>query len=161
MPQAEAKAWPAIGPHGRSSTTPSQTIRQRKKYACRTGELAALGLKAAVYCSRCYAHRSIDPAADHLRDRCFATTRFRCTKIRYTRHVCECPGSIEIEPSVRLPVGGEYRLAFLACGTCLPPSALNFVPIDEPPWSVVKPSRSRFKCPGCRRPMSWHIHGPT
>jgi hypothetical protein len=41
------------------------------------GEIAALGLKAAVYCSACYEHRPIDPAAEHLRDRCFATTRFR------------------------------------------------------------------------------------
>jgi hypothetical protein len=48
------------------------------------GEIPALGLKAKIYCSRCYEHRSIDLAAEHLRDRCFATTRFRCTKIRYT-----------------------------------------------------------------------------
>jgi hypothetical protein len=37
------------------------------------GEMAALALKAAVYCSRCYEHRPIDPAAEHLRERCFAT----------------------------------------------------------------------------------------
>jgi len=37
------------------------------------GELAAPGLKATVCCSGCYEHRAIDPAADHLRDRCFAT----------------------------------------------------------------------------------------
>jgi len=28
------------------------------------GEAAALGFEASVYCSRCYEHRSIDPAAD-------------------------------------------------------------------------------------------------
>jgi hypothetical protein len=57
---------------------------------------------------------------EHLRDRCFATTRFRCTKIRYTGAVCGSPGSVEIEPSVLLPVAGEDTLAFLSCGTCLP-----------------------------------------
>jgi hypothetical protein len=46
---------------------------------------------SAVYCPCCYEHRSIDPAAGHLRDRCFATARFRCTKIRYTGHVCGVP----------------------------------------------------------------------
>src|SRR3981189_2415691 len=61
-------------------------------------EIAALGFKARVYCSRCYAHRPIDPAAEHLRDRCFATTRFRCSKIRYIGSVCGPPGSVEIEP---------------------------------------------------------------
>jgi hypothetical protein len=60
------------------------------------GEIAALGLKASVYCSRCYAHRPIDPAAGNLRERCFETTR---TKIRYTGNVCGYAGSIEIEPS--------------------------------------------------------------
>jgi hypothetical protein len=81
------------------------------------GEIAALGLKATVYCSRCYGHRPIDPAAEHLRDRCFATTRFRCTEIRHTGDVCGCPGSVEIEPSVLLPVGGNDTLAFLSCTT--------------------------------------------
>jgi hypothetical protein len=52
-------------------------------------EIAALGFRARVYCSGCYDHRAIDPAADHLRDRCFATTRFRCTKIRYTEPAIE------------------------------------------------------------------------
>jgi hypothetical protein len=79
------------------------------------GEIAALGLKATVYCSACYEHRPIDPTAEHLRDRYFATTRFRCTKVRYTGAVCGCPGSAEIEPSVLLPVGGEDTLAFLFC----------------------------------------------
>ena len=76
------------------------------------GELAALGFKATVYCSSCYEHRPIDPAAEHLRDRCFAMTRFRCTKIRYTGNVCGSPGSVEIEPSVLLPVGGKDHIGF-------------------------------------------------
>jgi hypothetical protein len=97
------------------------------------GEIAALGLKATVYCSRCYEHRPIDPAAEHLHDRCFSTTRFRCTKIRYTGAACGSPGSVEIEPSVMLPVGGEDTLAFLSCGTCLPSWEINYVPIDRPP----------------------------
>jgi hypothetical protein len=99
------------------------------------GEITALGFNATVYCSRCYEHRPIDAMAGHLRDRCFATTRFRCTKIRYTGNVCGCPGSVEIEPSVLLAVGGEDKLAFLSCGTCLPSWEINYVPIDQPPWS--------------------------
>jgi hypothetical protein len=34
-------------------------------------------------------------------------------------------GSVEIEPSVLLPVGGEDTLAFLSCGTCLPSWEIN------------------------------------
>jgi hypothetical protein len=126
------------------------------------GELEALGLKATVYCSRCYEHRPIDPATDHLRDRCFATTRFRCTKIRYTGNVCGCVGSVEIEPSVLLPVGGKDDIAFLFCVSCQPSWEINHIPIDQPPWSVAKrASGDRFKCPGCQAPMAWRIHGPT
>ena len=125
-------------------------------------EIAALGFKARVYCSRCYAHRPIDPAAEHLRDRCFATTRFRCTKIRYAGAVCGCLGSVEIEPSALLPVGGEDTLAFLSCSTCLPSWEINHVPIDKPPWSVVnREGNNRFKCPGCGRAVAWRIHGPA
>ena len=76
------------------------------------GELEALGLKATVYCSRCYEHRPIDPAADHLRDRCFVTTRFKCTKVRYTGDVCGCIGSVPIQPTVLLPIGGKDTSPF-------------------------------------------------
>jgi hypothetical protein len=47
-------------------------------------EIVALGFKARVYCPSCYEHRPIDTLAENLRDRCFATTRFRSTKIRCT-----------------------------------------------------------------------------
>jgi len=123
------------------------------------GEIAALGFKARIYCSRCYAHRPIDPIAEHLRDRCFATTRFRCTKIRYTGTVCGCGGSVEIEPFVLLPVGGEDTLAFLFCVTCEPSWEINHVPIDKPPWSVNHKGSDRFKCPGCGKAVAWRIHG--
>ena len=126
------------------------------------GQIAALQLKATVYCPRCYEHRPIDPAAEYLRERCFATTRFRCTKIRYTGAVCGCLGSVEIEPSAPLPVGGDYNLAFLSCTTCAPPWLVNRVPIDQPPWSAVRRERGdRFKCPGCGKAAAWHIHGQT
>jgi hypothetical protein len=126
------------------------------------GEIAALGLKATVYCSACHEHRPIDLGAEHLRERCFATTRFRCTKIRYTGAVCGCLGSVEIEPSALLPVGGEDTLAFLSCSTCLPSWEINHVPIDKPPWSVVnREGNDRFKCPGCGRAVAWRIHGPA
>ena len=123
------------------------------------GEIAALGLKAKVYCPGCHEHRPIDPAAEHLHDRCFATTRFRCTKIRYTGDVCGCSGSVAVQPSVLLPVGGEDTLAFLSCSTCLPSWEINYVPIDKPPWSVVNREGSdRFKCPGCGKAVAWRIH---
>ena len=125
------------------------------------GELAAFEFKAKIYCSRCYEHRLVDPTAEHLRDRCFATTRFRCTKIRYTGNVCGCHGSVEIEPSVLLPVGAEDLLAFLTC-RCLPPWEINHVPIDQPPWSVVNhKGNDRFKCPECGKAVAWRIHGPA
>src|SRR5260370_29581853 len=126
------------------------------------GEIAALGFRARVYCSRCYEHRSIDLAAEHLRDRCFATTRFRCTKIRYTGAVCGRLGAVEIEPSVLLPVGGEDTLAFLSCSTCLPSWEINYVPIDKPPWSVVnREGNDRVKCPGCGQAVAWRSQRPA
>jgi hypothetical protein len=100
--------------------------------------------------------------AEHLRGRCFATTRFRCTNIRYTGDVCGCTGSVEIEPTVLLPVGGKNYLAFLFCRSCQPSWEINHVLIDQPPWSVAKRVRGdRFKCPGCHRAVAWRIHGPT
>jgi hypothetical protein len=126
------------------------------------GEIGTLDLKATVYCSRCYEQRPVDPTAAHLRDRRFATTRFRCTKIRYTGDVCGCPGSVAVQPSVLLPVGGKDTLAFLFCRTCLPSWEINHMPIDKPPWSVVKRNgNDRFRCPGCGKAVAWRIHGPT
>ena len=117
------------------------------------GEAAALGFEPSVYCSRCYEHRSIDHAAEHLRDRCFATARFRCTKIRYTGDVCGYSGSVVTKPSMLLPVGGEDTLAFLYCSTCEPSWEINRMPIDKPPWSVLdRKGNDRFKCPGVGRP---------
>ena len=126
------------------------------------GELEALGLKARVYCSRCYDHRTIDASVEHLRDRCFATTRFRCTQIRYTGTVCGCLGSVEIEPFVLLSVGGKDTLAFLFCVTCEPSWEINYVPIDQQPWSAAnRSSNDRFRCPGCGKAVAWRIHGPS
>jgi hypothetical protein len=82
--------------------------------------------------------------------------------IRYTGAVCGCLGSVEIEPAVLLPVGGEDTLAFLSCSTYLPSWEINHVPIDKPPWSVVsREGNDRFKCPGCGKAAAWRIHGPT
>jgi hypothetical protein len=126
------------------------------------GEALSLGFEASVYCSRCYEHRSIDPAAEHLRERCFARARFRCTKIRYTGDVCGCIGSVLLMPMVRLPVGGEYNLAFPSCESCMARWEINFVPIDQPPWSVVRRRQGdRFRCPACGKAVAWAIHGPT
>jgi hypothetical protein len=139
--------WPALGlARGQGDPARESGVRHAKKQGggklhplpfTTFGELEALGLKATVYCSRCYEHRPIDPATDHLRDRCFATTRFRCTKIPYTGTVCGCAGSVEIEPSVLLPVGGKDDIAFLFCVSCQPSWEINHVPIDQQPWSAV------------------------
>ena len=125
-------------------------------------EIAALGFKARVYCSRCYEHRAIDPVAEYLRERCFATTRFRCGEVRYTGDVCGCLGSVAIKPSVLLPVGGKDTLAFLFCVTCEPSWEINHVPIDQSPWSVVdRQSNDRFRCQGCGKAVAWRIHEPS
>jgi hypothetical protein len=126
------------------------------------GEIAALGLRATAYCARCYEHSPIDLTAEHLRDRCFATTRFRCTKIRYTGAVCGCSGSVEIDPTVLLPVGGKDTLAFLFCVTCQPSWEINHVPIDKPPWAALnRKDNDRFRCLGCGKAVAWRIHGPA
>jgi hypothetical protein len=123
---------------------------------------ASARCERAKCCSSCYDHRPIDAVADHLGDRCFATTRFRCTKIRHTGAVCGCLGSVAIEPSVLLPVGGEVTLAFLFCGTCQPSWEINHVPIDKPPWSRLnRKSNDRFRCPACGKAVAWAVHGPT
>ena len=32
------------------------------------------------------------------------------------------------------------------------------MPIDQPPWSALNRGRGeRFRCPGCRKPVAWHI----
>jgi hypothetical protein len=126
------------------------------------GEAAALGLEAHVYCPSCYTTRQVDPAADRLRGRCFAGTRFRCTNVRGTGETCGGPGSVTIRPADLLPVGGDVRLAFLLCERCRPPWYINHIPIDRPPWTVVDwRVGDRFRCPSCRGAVGWHIHGPT
>jgi hypothetical protein len=103
------------------------------------GETAALGLKATVYCSRCYQHRPIDPAADLLRDRCFATTRFRCCEIRYTGDVCGCLGSVAIKPCRSV---AKTRWPSCSASRVSRRGRFNHVPIDQPPWSVVDRARA-------------------
>ena len=48
---------------------------------------------------------------------------------------------------VRLSVGGDYDLAFLSCESCVARWEINLVPIDQPPWSVVRrKAGDRFRC---------------
>src|SRR5262245_20505436 len=91
--------------------------------------IAALHLEAHVYCPRCRASRGIDPSANHLYDRCFAGTRFRCRR-------CDTPGQLGIRPAELWPVGGPVRLAFLWFSYCLPPWETNYIPIDQPPGTI-------------------------
>ena len=61
-----------------------------------------------------------------------------------------------------LPVSGDVTLAFLWCDRCVPPWEINHIPIERPPWSVVDwQAGDRFRCPGCRGAVGWHIPGPT
>jgi hypothetical protein len=65
-------------------------------------------------------------------------------------------------PTERLAVGGNYDLAFLFCESCVARWEINFVPIDQPPWSVLKrKAGERFRCPRCGKAVTWTIHGPT
>jgi hypothetical protein len=125
------------------------------------GEAAALGLEAHAYCPTCYRTRQIDPAADQLRNRCFAGARFRCTSIRWNGETCGNPGTLTMRPAALLPVGGAVTLAFLWCDRCLPPWQISYIPIGRPPWSVVYSRKGdRFRCPGCQSGVRWHVHGP-
>jgi hypothetical protein len=118
-------------------------------------EIAALQLEAHVYCSRCYPLRRIDPSASHVRDRCFAGTRFRCRR-------CDTTGQLQIGPAELLPVGGAITLAFLWCKHCLPPWEINYIPIDQPPWNAVKAGKGeRFQCPGWGGCVAWLLHGKS
>jgi hypothetical protein len=82
------------------------------------GQLAALGLKATVYCSRCYEQRPIDPAAEHLRERCFATIRFLRTTIRHTGDICGCSGSVASHHPYATG-NGSISTALIAEGTSI------------------------------------------
>jgi hypothetical protein len=75
--------------------------------------------------------RQVDPAADRRRDRCVASSRLRCTNVRWTGETCGGLGSVTIRPPELLPVGGDVTLAFLLCERCLPPWYINHIPIDR------------------------------
>ena len=50
----------------------------------------------------------------------------------------------------------------MLCERCLPPWYINHIPIDRAPWSTANwRAGDRFRCPGCRGAVGWHIHGPT
>ena len=125
------------------------------------GDIASPGLVLKVYCSRCHSWRTIDLQDERLRARRFAGARFRCQAIRYDGAICGGLGEPTIEPPTLLPVGGDVTLAFLFCSACVPPWQINQVRLDVAPWLIVKQHRGdRFRCPGCRRPVDWHIRGP-
>ena len=72
-------------------------------------------------------------------DRCFATTRFRCTGTRYNGAPCQATGVPVIRPAELLRVGGPVTLAFLTCPRCI--WEINQAQLDKPPWSG---SRQRY-----------------
>ena len=126
------------------------------------GQIAALGLEVGVYCPGCFAERRIDPASEALRDRCFATIRFRCSRSRWNGLTCNAAGSVTIRPRELLKVGDPITLTFLFCNDCVPPWDIKRVQLDKPPWLIEGwKTGDRFQCPGCRGPVSWHIHGPA
>jgi hypothetical protein len=114
-------------------------------------DVAALGLELHVWCPGCKATRPVDVKALHARR--FPGSRFRCAR-------CDSPGRPKVRPAVLLPVGGADRLAFPWCNACN--WEAGHLPIDQEPWNVVnRAPGDRFACPGCRRAVQWHIHGPT
>jgi hypothetical protein len=55
-----------------------------------------------------------------------------------------------------------YTWPFMWCDRCLPPWQISYIPIDWPPWSALdRRTGNRFRCPGCRGAVWWHVHGPT
>ena len=130
------------------------------------GEIAALGYVVDLYCPTCHRRVSVDPAADHLRERTFAGTRFRCTGTRdvgfaHPRRPCEGTGILSVQPATLLPVGGEVTLVFLF-HYCRPPGwEIAHMPLDRPPWSRAGWGEDdRWRCPICRRGTGWSIHEP-
>jgi hypothetical protein len=114
------------------------------------GDIARHGLELHVYCSRCFATRRLDLEANMAwHCRAIAPPRFRCRR-------CGTPGVPKIRPAKLLQVGGPVTLAFLWCNTCV--WEIDQAQLDKPPWSG---SSQRYRCPGCRRAVDWHIHGPA
>ena len=68
---------------------------------------------------------------------------------------CGTPGMPKIRPEL-LPVGGPVTLEFLWCNSCI--WEIDQAQLDKPPWSG---RRQRYRCPGCGRPVVWHLHGPA
>src|SRR5712664_1390131 len=60
--------------------------------------------------------------------------------------------SVEIQPSLLLPVGGKYHFAFLSCGTCLPAMG-DQLSADRSGKVGGEPGTRdvRFRCPECGR----------
>jgi hypothetical protein len=131
------------------------------------GEIAALDHELKVHCSSCSRGVELDPADERLRHRCFAGARLRCmaTIQRYTAHpphTCGQPGYLYIRPRELLPIGGPVNLALLFCRRCVPYWQIDHIQLGKPPWSTLRfGPDDRFRCPGCRGRVDWHISGPT
>lgn len=107
-------------------------------------------ISPATDCSHCFATRRLDlEVITALHGRAIATTRFRCRR-------CGTLGVPKILPAELLPVGGPVTLAFLWCNSCI--WEIDQAQLDKPPWSG---SHQRYRCPGCRGAVDWHIHGPV
>jgi hypothetical protein len=129
------------------------------------GEIAALGLELTVHCSSCSREAKLDPTDERLRHRCFAGARLRCTAMiqRYTRPSSTCgqPGYLYIRPRELLAISGSVSLALLFCRRCVPYWQIDHVQLDKLPWSATRLGPDdRFRCPACRGPVDWQIHGP-
>jgi hypothetical protein len=97
---------------------------------------------------------------DELKSRTLATARFRCMAVRPSGELCGGIGAPTIRPAKLLPIGGTITLAFLYCKCCV--WQIDQVQLDRPPWSTsgLGPG-DRYRCPGCRGQVDWHIHGPA
>ncbi len=121
------------------------------------GDVARLGLELHVYCPACRTTRQVDAGDPAIAGRGFATARFRCAGTRPSiGTACGGRGVPKIQPRELLPVGGSVTLTFLWCPHCL--WEIDQARLDQPPWSG---TRQRYACPGCSRPVQWHIHGPA
>ena len=105
-------------------------------------DIAAAGLRAMVYCPRCFQHRALDPIDPRWARRCFAGAMLRCS-------ICRAMGQLEVHCE---PIATTIAIKrfLLYCGVCFPPWEISDARPDRAPWDEVLGAGGQYRCPGCR-----------